>query len=324
VSEKCSRRKVSIRVREMKVSIVIPTFNRGAILPEALESVMQQTYGNYEIIIVDDGSTDQTKEMLDDYLGGKKINYIYQSNKGVSAARNRGIQEATGEVISFLDSDDLWKRDKLETEIKYFSRNPEVDAIFSDLEKTDGENYFPSFMKKTMAFSNYIIDKQEFQIIDKRILYLCLLQEIPLKPSALSLKREVFSRNKPFDSKYKSGEDWELSLRLSKTEQFGYINRPLAILRISKDSLHLIEKESDASGIIQFLSDEKDMLEKARDDSAIKAAKNGLDNTYKHLAWHHLRSNNNKAMAKALLDGYFKTGNFGLLLRILKYLLPQG
>jgi glycosyltransferase involved in cell wall biosynthesis len=307
----------------MKVSVIIPTYNRGAILEEALESVMRQTYDNYEVIVVDDGSKDHTKEMLDDYLTEKKIKYLYQSNQGVSAARNRGIEEATGEVISFLDSDDLWKEKKLETEIKYFSRNPGVDAIFSDLEKTDGKNYFPSFMRETMAFSNYIIDKQEFQIIDKRILYSCLLQEIPIKIPALSVKREVFSRNKPFDSKYKSGEDWELLLRLSKTEQFGYINRSLAVLRISKDSLHLVEKENDAFGVIQFLSDEKDMLEKARDDSAIKAAKNGLDNTYKHLAWHYLRSNNKKAMAKALLHGYIKTGNFGLLLRILKYSFSQ-
>jgi glycosyltransferase involved in cell wall biosynthesis len=307
----------------MKVSVIIPTFNRELVIRDAVESVLRQTYDNYEIIVSDDGSTDHTKEMLEDYIKSKKIRYTYQNNVGVARARNRGIEEATGDVISFLDSDDLWKENKLETEIRYFAQNPGVDAIFSDLEKRHGGTHYPSFMRTTIALSNHIIDSQEFQIIDKRILYLCLLQEIPIKPSALSVKKEVFLKNKAFDSKYKSGEDWELSLRLSKTEQFGYINQPLTVLRILKDSLHLVEKESDAFGIIQFLSDEKNVLEKAKDGAAVKAVKNGLSNTYKHLAWHYLRLNNRKAMAKALLEGYCKTGNFGLVLRIFKYLLSR-
>ena len=106
------------------VSVIIPTFNRGWILKEAIDSVLDQEFDDYELIIVDDGSADDTQEILDSY--GEDIIVLRQSNKGVSAARNRGITEATGQLIAFLDSDDLWLPEKLSRQVDFFNTNPTV------------------------------------------------------------------------------------------------------------------------------------------------------------------------------------------------------
>ena len=100
------------------VSVIIPTYNRAEIIEEAVDSVLAQDYKDFELIVVDDGSTDNTSEVLATY--GDDIRVLYQENKGVSAARNRGISEAAGKLIAFLDSDDLWMPQKLTTQVEFF------------------------------------------------------------------------------------------------------------------------------------------------------------------------------------------------------------
>ena len=100
---------------DLRVSAIIPTYNRAALVTEAVDSVLAQTYQNVEVIVVDDGSTDGTQERLAQY--GDKIRVIYQQNAGPSAARNLGIASATGSLIAFLDSDDLWLPTKLERQV---------------------------------------------------------------------------------------------------------------------------------------------------------------------------------------------------------------
>jgi glycosyltransferase involved in cell wall biosynthesis len=97
------------------VSVIIPTYNRGWIVQEAIDSVLDQDFRDFELIVVDDGSDDNTREILRAY--GKTITVLHQSNRGVSAARNRGIAEAAGRLIAFLDSDDLWLPGKLTTQV---------------------------------------------------------------------------------------------------------------------------------------------------------------------------------------------------------------
>ena len=99
-----------------RVSIIIPTFNRSAIVPNAIESVFRETYSDYELIVVDDGSTDDTRDRLQEYVA--RIKYVYQANRGVSAARNAGTKLARGEWIAFLDSDDVWHPTKLERQFE--------------------------------------------------------------------------------------------------------------------------------------------------------------------------------------------------------------
>ena len=106
------------------VSVIIPTYNREWSLNRAIDSVLAQDYKNFELIVVDDGSTDATPELLSTY--GDAIVMIRQENSGVSAARNRGVKEAAGELISFLDSDDYWLPKKLTTQVDFFLSHPEA------------------------------------------------------------------------------------------------------------------------------------------------------------------------------------------------------
>ena len=111
------------RVENPLVSVVIPTYNRGWCLNDAVDSVFSQTYGRYELIVVDDGSTDDTKKRLSRY---DDLTVITQHNRGVSAARNRGIASSKGDLIAFLDSDDLWLPEKLCAQVAFFQANPEA------------------------------------------------------------------------------------------------------------------------------------------------------------------------------------------------------
>jgi glycosyltransferase involved in cell wall biosynthesis len=109
------------------VSVIIPTYNRASMVIEAVESVLNQTYKDIELIVVDDGSTDNTEDVLRPYFG--RITYIKQENRGNAAARNMGLKEAKGELIAFNDSDDLWVEDKLEKEVRYLEEHPDVDMV---------------------------------------------------------------------------------------------------------------------------------------------------------------------------------------------------
>ena len=123
------------------VSVVIPTYNRAALLPRALESVIAQTFLDWEIVLVDDGSTDETESVAADYANrlGSRFIHLRQDNAGSSAARNRGIDAARGEFIAFLDSDDEYLPRKLERQIRLFELCPELGLVYSDYAFIDSD-----------------------------------------------------------------------------------------------------------------------------------------------------------------------------------------
>jgi glycosyltransferase involved in cell wall biosynthesis len=120
-----------------RVSVIIPTFNCDRYITQAIDSVLNQTYPDYEIIVIDDGSTDNTRQVLQPYL--EQIRYIYQENQGVSVARNRGIESATGELVAFLDSDDLFLPDKLAHQVAVFDEFPELGIVHSGWRRVNQE-----------------------------------------------------------------------------------------------------------------------------------------------------------------------------------------
>jgi len=125
-----------------KVSVIIPTYNCVNYLLSAMESVFAQTYQDFEVIVVDDGSTDGTREVLSPYTD--KIKYIYQENRGVSSARNRGVRESVGEYIAFLDADDVWVgEDKLSIQVDVLERNEKVGLVYGKMAMVDssGKQY---------------------------------------------------------------------------------------------------------------------------------------------------------------------------------------
>ncbi|MGH7886106.1 MAG: glycosyltransferase family 2 protein, partial [Thermodesulfobacteriota bacterium] len=115
------------------ISVIIPVYNCEKYLGEAVESVLEQTYKPMEIIVVNDGSTDQSEKVAKNYL--EHIKYFYQNNFGIGAARNKGIELSTGEYLSFLDSDDIWVKDKLKIQIESLNSDESIDAVFGHVKQ---------------------------------------------------------------------------------------------------------------------------------------------------------------------------------------------
>jgi glycosyltransferase involved in cell wall biosynthesis len=114
-----------------RVSVIIPSYNCARYLGRAIDSVCEQTYKDYEIVLVDDGSTDDTKDVAMQY--GGKVTYLYQQNQGLSAARNQGISKASGELLAYLDADDAWYPEKLERQVAFLDAHPECGMVHSEM-----------------------------------------------------------------------------------------------------------------------------------------------------------------------------------------------
>jgi glycosyltransferase involved in cell wall biosynthesis len=204
--------------KKPQVSVIIPTYNRGWILKEAIDSVLAQDYKDLELIVVDDGSTDNTFEILASY--GNDIKVLFQENKGVSAARNRGITEASGQLIAFLDSDDLWLPRKLSTQVDFFNQMP--DALICQTEEIWVRNGIRVNPKKR--------HKKPSGMIFEPSLELCLVS-----PSAVMIRRSLFDRVGEFDVTLSACEDYDLWLRISCRFPVHLIDTPLIIKRGGHD-----------------------------------------------------------------------------------------
>jgi glycosyltransferase involved in cell wall biosynthesis len=302
-------------------SVVIPTYNRAGLLIEAIDSVLAQSEDRFEVLVVDDGSTDDTEARVR-RLRDPRISYLRIAHQGVAAARNIGIELARGRYISFLDSDDLWKPGKLATELAFLRRHPEVGIVFSDLEKWDGGRFVPSFMRTTEVFSKWLIGPRGKQslLLPPSTMRWCLLQEVPIKVPSLTIRRELLRAAGGFNATWSSSEDWELLLRLAPTTMFGYIDEPLAIIRLSPDSLHRLDQERGDSSMIELLARER---EASTDAATRAAARRGLCIRTKHLSWHYVDSGRLLAGSAACLRGFLKTGDPMLLARALRLLVAQ-
>ncbi len=240
-----------------QVSIIIPTYNRGWIIKEAIDSVLAQDYTEFELIVVDDGSTDHTSGVLDSY--GKDIKVLSQKNKGVSAARNRGIAEASGKFIAFLDSDDLWLSQKLSVQIEFFNQTP--DALICQTEEVWIRNGLRVNPKKR--------HKKPSGMIFKPSLELCLVS-----PSAVMIQRSLFDRVGEFDETLPACEDYDLWLRISCRFPVHLIDTPLIIKRGGHD-----DQLSKGAGLDKFRIKslnkiiESDLLSKTQYRAAVKTLK---------------------------------------------------
>lgn len=196
------------------VSVIIPAYNRSLMLREAVDSVLNQDYPDFEIIVVDDGSADDTPEMLASY--GDKITVIRQPNRGVSAARNRGIAAAKGELIAFLDSDDLWLPGKLTKQAEFFHAHPE--ALICQTEEIwirRGKRVNPKNRHKKLS-----------GLIFEPSLHLCLVS-----PSAVMMRGSLFEKVGLFDENLPACEDYDLWLRISRQYPVFLMDTPLIVKR---------------------------------------------------------------------------------------------
>jgi len=192
----------------MKISLIIPTFNRAKHIEQTLLSAFNQTVKLDEIIVIDDGSQDNTKQLLEYY----DINYIYQENQGVSSARNRGIKEAKNEWICFLDSDDIWEDTKIEKQIAFHKLHPNI--LFSHTDEL-------------WRFNDKIIKQKKHQL--KTSGY-CFKQNIPntlIGASTVICHKSIFDNVGVFDEELQACEDYDLWLRILDKYELGLINEKL-------------------------------------------------------------------------------------------------
>ncbi len=192
------------------ISVIIPTYNRKEALIKAVDSVLSQTYTNFELIIIDDGSTDDTSLMFKDNDNENgKIKYIYQENGGVSKARNTGIKFAKGEFISFLDSDDEWLPKKLEKQIDFLKKNKNIKICHTN----------EIWIKNGVRINQHNKHKKYGGWIYQKSLYLCLIS-----PSAVIIHKSVFEDVGMFNEEFKAGEDYDLWLRITPYYEIGFLD----------------------------------------------------------------------------------------------------
>lgn len=200
-----------------KVSVIIPTYNRAYILGKAIDSVLAQTYDNFELIIVDDGSTDNTEELVKSYKD-ERIRYCYTKiNKGAAAARNYGIGNATCDYIAFEDSDDAWRPDKLEKQMKVMlDDSNEVGFVYHKIAYDMGHGRVA------------ILPSEEVPVESKSgNIYKQLLYDNLVDCPSLLVRKSCLDKVGVFDESLKALEDYDLALRLGKTYRAGFVNEVL-------------------------------------------------------------------------------------------------
>ncbi|WP_321415165.1 glycosyltransferase [uncultured Desulfobacter sp.] len=194
------------------VSVIIPTFNRAWTLERAIDSVLAQDYTPIEIIVIDDGSTDETQEVLAGYKD--EIRILVQENKGVSAARNLGIQESQGHFIALLDSDDAWEKNKLSCQMDFFQSNP--GAMICQTEEI--------WIRKGKRVNPKKKHKKPSGMIFEPSLKLCLVS-----PSAVMIRKQLFDQKGMFNEAFPVCEDYDLWLRISHDTPVYLIDIPLTV-----------------------------------------------------------------------------------------------
>ena len=217
--------------RPPTVSIVIPTFNRAGLIGETLQSVLSQTLQDIEVIVVDDGSTDDTSEVLARYNG--RIRVLRQQNRGPSAAKNLGMAQASGTYIALQDSDDLWVPDKLEEQVSFLDTCARVDLVFGDLRRFGSKGtVYESLFGRLPRFKRLARTcvGPGLLVLDGDV-YGYLLEETPIFGQTVVFRRSLLDRAGWFDESICLSEDWDLWLRMARVARLGYVDRVVTLLR---------------------------------------------------------------------------------------------
>jgi glycosyltransferase involved in cell wall biosynthesis len=199
----------------LTVSVIVPTYNTIAYLPAAIDSILHQTFEDFEILLINDGSTDGTDQWAKQ-ITDPRIRYINQTNQGLSAARNTGIAAAQGRYIALLDADDLWEPTKLAKQVAYLESHPEMGMVHSWVTFMDSEGASTGRIWKTQA-EGWVLPQ--------------LLHRNDVAVLSVLVRRECFEAIGVFEAKLRSLEDWDLWLRLAVQYPIGLLREPLARYR---------------------------------------------------------------------------------------------
>lgn len=198
------------------VSVVIATYNMGQYLKQAVDSVLGQTWGNIELIVVDDGSSDNTPEVMAAYTSNDKVRYIQNENQGQPKAKNCGIRAAKGEYLGFCDADDVWEPNKLELQLPQFG-NPQVGVVYTEV------SYMDEHGKRYQQPQPYI--RHEGKVTDQ------LLQKNFVPFGTAVIRKQCVEKSGIFDERFRMGIDWHLWLRYSLDWEFAYVPESTYVYR---------------------------------------------------------------------------------------------
>jgi len=244
----------------VKVSVIIPTYNRSSLLKMAIDSVLIQSYENYEIIVVDDGSNDTTAKLIDSYAS-EKLRYFYQKNRGRSAARNLGIEMAHGEYVAFLDSDDMFLPQKLELQACELDANPSIGLVYSYAKNID-EN------------GNYLSYHFEGNLSGWVYPALLYIKNNVITTPTVMVRAEVLAEVGGFDESMDVCEDLDLWRRIARDHQIMQIPQPLSLVRI---------RTAEKMDVIEFVRNRSRYYEKAISEDL--SLLNEIKELYSELYW---------------------------------------
>ncbi len=230
---------------EKLVSVIIPVYNGEKYIGETIESVLSQSYHNWELIIVDDGSTDNLKEIAGHYVKqDPRIKYYYHKNNGVSSARNIGIKESRGDLIALLDADDLWLRENLALKVEKIGKGPyglvhSDGIIFTDTENDIGQ-----------------LSGMEGWLLDDLLLWEGT--QVP-GPSSILVRKEVIGEVGMFDENMSTTADKDFFIRVAAKYRIGRVNQPTWKYRVHQDNMHnaIGRMEKDLIYLYKKLSDNR-------------------------------------------------------------------
>lgn len=223
--------------KEPLISVVIPNYNYGRYLGQAIDSALQQTYSHKEIVVIDNGSTDNSVEVLHRYDG--LIHWIQQENQGSSGSRNRGICESRGELIAFLDADDVWRPDKLERQVPLFD-NPKVGLVSCGIEYVDSAG-------KSLGV--------EFAEMRGHLLRELALMEVTVVPAGTStavVRRKCLDKVGLFDRALSYSSDWDMWRRIAGVAEFDAVREPLAQYRRHRGAMSMNLQLFESDSLLAF------------------------------------------------------------------------
>ena len=197
-----------------KLDVIIPTYNRASLVKRAIDSVLKQTHKLFTIHVVDDGSTDDTQELLSQYRNHPQVITHLIENGGVSRARNYGVNVSKDNWICFLDSDDEWIPQKLEKQILFLGQHPEIEFVHSE----------EIWVRNGVRVNPKIKHSKESNDLFKRSLEFCLIS-----PSTVMMKRSLFMKYGPFEEEFQVCEDFDLWNKILAHEEVGYLPDYLAL-----------------------------------------------------------------------------------------------
>ncbi len=228
------------------VSVVIPTFNRAYCLPQTLASVLNQTYRDIEIVLVDDGSTDDTRQLVDRLCGNEpRVRYVHQRNRGVSAARNLGLRTARGDYVALLDSDDVWLPWKLEAQLACLAQFPQAGMIWSDMQAVDAEGgtisshylrvmyhayrwFTPaqlfSSVRPLSAFMQSAPPALQTASVHYGDIFSQMIMGNLVHTSTTLLRRSRLEQLQGFDESMRTGEDYDFHLRTCRAGPVAFLD----------------------------------------------------------------------------------------------------